>query len=396
MGQTAEQWMRLPPSLPEGHAVDARVYTDPEIFAQEQERIFRRTWKLACHESELPESGDYRTLEHGGYPLIVIRGEDGHIRTFLNTCTHRSSTLVQTPSGNARRIVCPFHRWTFDARGNCVGITRPEGYAESGVCKENRGLREFRSAIRFGFVFVNLDDTAPDLGDYLGDAFETMGEVLGTQPLEVFHYHRVVMSANWKQWHETNMELYHEWGHVVNRTTSVQVGGYHDRLWKLYEGGHGTLEPFAVEYQNYPGWQNRAEKTLPGLVPGEFRVLDIFPNTTFIARATSLRVDTSTPLGPGRTLVEYRGLGIKGEPDEDREMRQRHHNQLWGPLGRNVAEDVLFVEAVERSNREGAARFGLIARREGMKSQDDEVLRCFYRAWSERMGRDPSTVDARR
>jgi methanesulfonate monooxygenase large subunit len=188
------------------------------------------------------------------------------------------------------------------------------------------------------------------------------------------------------------MELYHEWGHVVNRTTAVAVEGYHDRMWKLYPNGHGTLEPFEVEYKNYPGWKDRSSKMLPGLNDGEFRVVDIFPNTTLIARSTSLRIDTSTPIGPGKTLVEYRGLGIKGESAEDRAMRQKHHNQLWGPLGRNVPEDVLFVEKVERTNRNGAAQFGLIARSEGGKSQDDEVVRGFYQEWKQYVGRQPEDI----
>lgn len=394
MSKNANEW-ETPPDLPAGHYVDARIYTDPDVFAEEQERLLRKSWKFACHVSEIPECGDFRTLDHAGYPLIVIRGQDGQIRSFINSCSHRSSMIVEEPSGNAKNLTCPFHLWSFDTQGRCVYITRPEGYDEVSICKENRGLREVKTGEILGLVFVNLDDGSMDLEEYIGDGLETFSEILGTEELEVFHYHRVVMDANWKQWHETNMELYHEWGHVVNRTTSVAVEGYHDRHWKIYPNGHGTLEPLAVQYRNYPGWENRASKMLPGLTEGEFRVVDIFPNTTLIARSTSLRIDTSTPIAPGKTLVEYRGLGIKGESAEDRAMRQKHHNQFWGPLGRNVPEDVLFVEKVERANRNGAARYGIIARREGGKSQDDEVVRAFYDEWKQYMGRRPENVSER-
>jgi len=394
MSKNARDW-NTPPDVPEGHYVDARIYTDQEVFDEEQEQLLRRSWKLACHISEIPERGDFRTVDHAGYPLIVIRGQDGNIRTFINSCSHRSSMIVEEPSGNAKHLTCPFHLWSFDSEGNCVHITRPEGYEDVSICKENRGLREVKTEEILGLVFVNLDDDGMPLAEYVGDALETFSEILGTKELEVFHYHRVVMDANWKQWHETNMELYHEWGHVVNRTTSVAVEGYHDRPWKLYPNGHGTLEPLAVQYKNYPGWQNRASKMLPGLTEGEFRVVDIFPNTTLIARSTSLRIDTSTPIAPGKTLVEYRGLGIKGESHEDRVMRQKHHNQFWGPLGRNVPEDVLFVEKVERTNRHGAARYGLLARREGGKSQDDGVVRAFYQEWKKYVGREPENISVR-
>lgn len=391
MSRTAQEWEKRP-AVPEGHFVDSRIYTDPLIFNEETQKIFNKTWKFACHVSEIPETGDYRTFDHAGYPLIAIRSDDGEVRCFVNSCSHRSSIILDAPAGTAKSLTCPFHLWSYDTRGNCVHITRPEGYEEAGICKANSGLRQVRAETMLGLVFVNLDDSADSLADYIGDGLETFSEILGTHELEVFHYHRVVMSANWKQWHETNMELYHEWGHVVNRTTSVAVKGYHDRMWKLYANGHGTLEPLAVQYKNYPGWEDRAQKMLPGLMEGEFRVVDLFPNTTLIARSTALRIDTSTPIAPGKTLVEYRGLGIKGESPEDRAMRQKHHNQFWGPLGRNVSEDVLFVEKVERANRHRAAKHGIIARREGGRGQDDEVVRSFYREWKRQMWRDPEDI----
>lgn len=394
MSRNAAEW-NAAPAVPEDHYVDARIYTDPQVFAEEEEKLIRRTWKFACHTSEISGKGDYRTLNAGGYPIFVIKSTDGKIRAFINSCTHRSSIIVEGPSGTAKTLTCPFHLWSFDTKGNCREMTRPEGYDEVGICKEQRGLREIRTEVIYDLVFINLDDECMPLADYIGDGLEMFAEVLGTRELEVFHYHRVVMNANWKQWHETNMELYHEWGHVVNRTTSVAAGGYHDRYWKLYPNGHGTLEPLAVQYANYPGWEARAAKMLPGLTDGEFRVVDLFPNTTLIARSTALRIDTSTPLGPAKTLVEYRGLGIKGESAEDRAMRQKHHNQFWGPLGRNLAEDVLFVEKVEKANRSGAARHGLLARREGGKAQDDEVVREYYREWERWIGRAASQIDKR-
>jgi len=116
-------------------------------------------------------------------------------------------------------------------------------------------------------------------------------------------------------------------------------------------------------------------------------------------RATTIRIDTSIPIAPGVTLLEQRGLGIKGESAEDRARRQEHHNQFWGPFGRNLAEDVIFVEAVERTNRHGASRYGLIARHENLMSQDDEIMRAYYRTWARYMGRsaaDPLQTANRR
>src|SRR5690606_26563375 len=105
---------------------------------------------------------------------------------------------------------------------------------------------------------------------------------------------------------------------------------------------------------------------------------------------TTIRIDTSIPIAPGVTLLEQRGLGIKGESAKDRRERQKHHNQFWGPFGRNLAEDAIFVASVEKTNRHGASKYGIIARHEDMKSQDDEILRAFYRVWGRYMERRAS------
>jgi len=385
MTRSAAQWAS-PPRLPEDHYVNSLVYTDPGVFAQEREKIFARTWKFVCHESELPSPGDFRSLEHAGIPIVVVRGHDGLVRAFFNACSHRGAQLVTEPRGNARHFTCFFHLWSYDGMGRCIEITREDGYDQCGLGKNDCGLRSVRTAEKLGLIFINLDDDAPAFDSYAGNALDDLIEPMGTRPMEVFHYHRVPMKANWKQWHETNMELYHEWGHVVNRTTSVAAGGYHERKWKIHPNGHGSLDPLKVEYENYKGWDGRQDLLLPGLSQGEFRVVDIFPNTTVIIRGTTVRIDTSIPIAPGITLLEQRGLGIKGESAEDRAVRQEHHNQFWGPFGRNLAEDVIFVEAVERTNRHGASRYGIIARHEDLMSQDDEIVRAYYRVWGKYMG----------
>lgn len=389
MSRTSLQWEQKPP-VPEDHFVSTRIYTDPEIFEVERSRIFGACWKFACHESEIAEAGDYRTFDLAGTPVVTLRAGDGEIRSFVNACPHRGATLANGPRGNARSLTCFFHLWSFDQAGSCVSMTRPEGYSDVGLRKEACGLRSVRTAVKLGMVFVNLADDGEDFDEYVGESMECLEEPMGTVPLEVFHYHRVTMAANWKQWHETNMELYHEWGHTVNRTTSIAAKGYHDRKWGLHPNGHGWLEPFRVAYENYKGWDARASLELPGLTPGEFRVVDLFPNTSIIIRATNIRIDTTTPIAPGVTLLEQRGIGVKGESDADRATRRTHHNQLWGPLGRNLPEDVIFVQAVEKTYRHGAARYGLFARRENLLAQDDEVLRAYYRAWGRRTGRRPS------
>jgi methanesulfonate monooxygenase large subunit len=163
--------------------------------------------------------------------------------------------------------------------------------------------------------------------------------------------------------------------------------GYFDRKWKIYPYGHATLEPMKQRYERVKGWSKREDKTLPGLTAGEFRILTLFPDTTILCRTTAMRIDTSSPIAPGLTLVEQRGLGVKGESVEDRAMRIKHHNQYWGPFGRNFPEDAIAVEAVNQTICSGAAPFGLFARHEKGRGQDDLAIRAYYQEWERYMGR---------
>ena len=315
MARTQREWAR-PPQVAAPDYVSNLIYTDPAIFDDEREHIARKTWKFACHESEIPAPGDYRTFDHAGCPLIAARGDDGVVRTFVNACSHRAARILREPRGNARNWTCLFHHWTYDNRGACIAIPREEGFAASGVAKEDAGLREVRTAVRLGMVFVNLDDDAPSFDAYVGDALENVADVMGgPEELEVFHIYRHLTHTNWKQLQEVQMELYHEYLHFVNRQVAMGAAGYHDRKWRIYPNGHATLDPMRQRYENVKGWKERAEKTLPGLGPGEFRIVDLFPDTCIVVRTTVMRIDTMVPLGPARTLLESRGLAIKGEPE---------------------------------------------------------------------------------
>ena len=134
MSKNAIQWHEKP-KFPTSHFVDTRIYTDDTLFREEQDKIFNKVWIIACHESEIPNAFDYRTFYHpGGAKLFVIRGEDLKVRSFYNICPHRGNTLLYDPVGNAKRITCIFHAWSFDAKGACTDISRSkQGYHHVGM-----------------------------------------------------------------------------------------------------------------------------------------------------------------------------------------------------------------------------------------------------------------------
>jgi Rieske 2Fe-2S family protein len=101
-----------------GHSLPGRMYTDPDVLAEELERIWLRRWVFAGHVSEVRQPGDYLTVRIGPASLIVIRGNDGALRALHNVCRHRGSVLCEQESGTLRRIVCPYHQWSYALDGS--------------------------------------------------------------------------------------------------------------------------------------------------------------------------------------------------------------------------------------------------------------------------------------
>ena len=105
--------------------VSSALYTDPELFELEMDRIFHRTWVWVAHESELPRAGDFRTAYVGRQPVIVSRDRRGGINVLVNRCRHRGASLCEVPKGNANGFTCPYHAWSYALDGKLRGIPTP-------------------------------------------------------------------------------------------------------------------------------------------------------------------------------------------------------------------------------------------------------------------------------
>jgi methanesulfonate monooxygenase large subunit len=394
------------PNLP---YVDSRIYTDPEIFEEELQNIWRRTWVIAVHESELPEPLDYRTITVAREPIAIVRGEDGKIRAFLNVCPHRGAALLRAPSGNLneanpsgspKRITCLFHAWQFDAEGRCLSIPRRNsGYQGRLECSD-ASLHSVSCELGAGgFVWVNLGSNPPPLKDHLGAAFDALRPHLESEPLEVFHHHKAIVPANYKLWHDTNSEFYHDYMHHFNRVTSMKQPGYYDRKYQAFDSGHVTVSSMVVQYTAYqheelPLAESR-NYSFPGIEQNGWKLLDLFPGATLNLRGSALRVDTATPLSVDRTLIEFRGLGLKSDSPEVRARRVRDHNTIWGPFGRNLPEDLLGVTNQGLGMRRGSEGLHVLHGRFEDSGIHDEIgLRHYYSEWSRRMRRPASEPHA--
>lgn len=381
------------PKLPDTHYVDNGIYTDPAIFHKEMVNIFEKVWNFICHESEIHNPGDFRTVTVAGRSLIVCRGKDSKIRAFYNICRHRAAQVVREDAGNCKAFRCFYHLWTYDLNGRLIGLPLPEGYEGCGFKKEDFGLVEVRVGTVCGLVFVCLDPDTGPLEEYLGDVSKYIEEPFtGGSGLEVFHYHKAEIKTNWKLWNDNNSELYHGFLHAINRKTHVYLEHESVQRWKLHRNAHNVFGDPAERSLNYTshGYGDKQAHPLPGVGSEGKLLVNIFPDVLINIRTNVVRIDRMVPLAPGRTLVEWRGLGAKGDSEKVREIRKQNHYLIWGPTGRNLPEDIMAVESQWEMMQSRAARWSIFAREDGLRVTDDENVRSFYKEWGRRMNRSPS------
>lgn len=188
-------------------SLDARYYTDPEVFEIEKNGLLARTWQFGCHSSDLAERGSYVTFEIAGESLFAIRGRDEKIRVFYNVCQHRAHQLVQGV-GKATVVVCPYHAWSYELTGELrsgPNIKAVEGFDKSEIC-----LNEVRCEEFLGFIFVNLDQNASPMDEWFPNARRELEEwVPNWAQLRPLEWVEVPENCNWKVSVENYSECYH-------------------------------------------------------------------------------------------------------------------------------------------------------------------------------------------
>ena len=142
-GQFAEELERFkakahPDNFPPLPDLPAGRYNDPAFFKAEQDHIWSKSWLFAGHTDEIPEAGSYKLWRDSGVPVIIIRGKDGVVRGFYNTCRHRGGPLVRDEQGQAGSLKCLYHSWNYDLTGELLFV--PDEHDFHSLCKDERGL----------------------------------------------------------------------------------------------------------------------------------------------------------------------------------------------------------------------------------------------------------------
>ena len=181
---------------PDDSFMDPAGYFSQRLYDLEMRVAFGSSWVFVGDLSQLREPGDFITETVGYEPVMVLRGRDGQLRAFANVCPHRASTLVEGSGNCGRRLVCPYHGWTFELDGRLVAIPHQRGFAEP-VDRGAHGLREVTVDAWEQFVFVNVSGDAPPLLDWMHPLPEQLAGHNLRAATKVYELDDQV-NANWK------------------------------------------------------------------------------------------------------------------------------------------------------------------------------------------------------
>lgn len=189
----------------EARGLPPRAYLSEEFHQLELEWLFRRDWICVGREEEAEAPGDHFTIQLAGEPLLIVRGRDGKLRALSNVCRHRYMQIVEG-QGNAARLVCPYHGWSYRLDGTLFGA---KNMAESRIFRRDQcRLPEFRLETWLGFIFVNLDREASPLASRFGRLAERLAPHR-IERMRISALYDEIWEGNWKLTMENNAEAHH-------------------------------------------------------------------------------------------------------------------------------------------------------------------------------------------
>src|SRR5450631_2082166 len=275
-------------------SIPAPFYTDAEVCAQENERIFARTWQVVGHREQLANAGDFFTTELLGEPLLLVRGSQGELRGFYNVCRHRAGPPAEG-CGSRKLFRCGYHGWTYGLDGALLSATEVEGVENFRV--EDFALIPVRTEEWFNLVFVNLDAEARPLRESLGD-LPKQAEKFPFAAMKLFERRTYDMKCNWKTYVDNFLEGYH--------LPSVHPGLNRELDFNAY-----TVEPYARHVRQFspirgaqPGdtTPRRYQEAREDLTTDYFW---IFPNWMLNCYPDNVSLNIVLPVEPERSLAIF-------------------------------------------------------------------------------------------
>lgn len=410
---------------PERGRVPMFVYSDPDVYRLELQRLFGRVWLYVAHESELPEPGSFVVRSMGEESVIVARGSDSQVRVFLNSCRHRGMKLACEDFGTVDNWRCPYHGFTYGSKGEFLGTLLGAPFEKNaypdGLDRDALHLIEARADSYQGLVFATWSHEADGLEEYLGDLRWYLDLIFGRADMEVVGVaQRWVVPTAWKLPSENfTADAYHTaTAHsYLSRLGLVQGSdfgrdGYHIDAGRGHGLGIGVHAESDGSYFPAELRQEYARRLTPDQLAMLERIKNthgnIFPNTSFLIpnfievdgqRVTGMMLRTWQPIAPDRVQVWSWHLVEKNAPEWWKQLGKRMYIQTFGASGMFDQDDTEVWEAQTRNSNSSLPREAEIALHYGMGMKavplddfpgpgdaydgkfSEAAARTFYRTW---------------
>jgi anthranilate 1,2-dioxygenase large subunit len=400
----------------DGSRIPLKVYSSPEIYQLEQERIFRGpTWSFVALEAEIPKAGDFKSTFVGDTPIVVTRNADGSLSAWVNRCAHRGAMVCRAPRGNTRNHICAYHQWSYDTRGNLRGVPFRNGVKGlSGMPADfdlkEHGLEKLRIESYRGLIFATFSDRAPSLHDYLGLEMRSGLDRIFHKPVVYLGCTRQYSKSNWKLYSENTRDPYHasllhpffSTFNLLRATTRTEVTsderGLHTcgMFFQTGDASAGSAykdtkiasfkEGLRLEDVSILANYNEFEKE------AAFQIQSIFPQLVVQQIQNSLVARQLLPKGPDNFELIFHFFGYADDTPEMRVQRIKQAN-LVGPAGLVSMEDTLATELVRfgatgSSDALSVADMGreAPAREHAISAISENWVRRFWCGYQELMG----------
>ncbi len=360
----AYEWQRTAP--PEGFPrfpdIPTGRHISPEFHRLENEHLWPKVWVLAGRAEDVPGPGDYFQFKKLGVPLLVVRGTDGVIRCFSNTCQHRGAPVVREERGSARRLRCQYHSWTYEVDGGSL-VAVPDERDFVDLDWQERCLPRASCEVHGGFIFVNQDPDAQPLADWLGKAAEML-DPFQCETLREVYRESVVVPCNWKVSAEAFLEVYH-FKHIHSHD-GVSVLDNRGAAMGLYPNGHSRMiTPYSTQacarsgMASWDDWKLLDHDdfatidTVPAMVDCTSTAVSLFPNAIIPLGRVGFPINLFWPLDRASTRLEWIYYAPR---DWDGDQLPEHWAARRQQYNRIMDEDMMNMAPMQESIESPALR----------------------------------------
>lgn len=370
-------------------SVHKRVYTDPEIFRLEMQRIYGQAWIYVGHESQVRNTGDYHTTRIGDQDVIMVRGADGKVNVLYNRCAHKGAKLVAEGDGCVGKFFrCPYHAWTYKLDGSHLSLPLKAGLEGTSYSASNPDFA-MKPVARVesyrGFVFANQSAEGEDLKSFLGGVITSIDNLCDRSPVGEVEVaggvFRVMQHSNWKVFYENlhdtmHARVTHESSFVAARDESKELGempfellimdgnGEEYAFWeklqlRAYRNGHGYMEGIFDPTAASRDVVTKAHFEALSQAYGSQRATEILGmnrhNTIIYGSGSPHTVYQQfrviRPVSVDRTMIEIQTFRLKGAPPEVFDRALTYANVINSPSSNVMPDDVEVYRRCQEGNQ---------------------------------------------